>query len=143
MSIRLDSAAVISTLRQLRAEGQSLQPRALKLRQPRLWAAIERLFSSHQHALSAAGIGPRALARATFVRWDRERIVQRLQQLAAHGRDLSTGAIQKYEPRLGGAIFRHFGKHDAALAAAGIDPVTVRHALVDETGCAGRTAPAP
>jgi hypothetical protein len=31
----------------------------------------------------AAEIRPRVLSRATFVRWDRELIVQRLQQLAA------------------------------------------------------------
>jgi len=67
-------------------------------------------------------------ASSKLIRWDRDRIVRRLKQHAAAGRDISTGAIQKYEPRLAGAIFRYFGKHDAALTAAGIDPVTVRRA---------------
>lgn len=125
---RLDSVAVVSALRQLRAQGRSLQPRAMKLRQPELWMAIEQLFPAYEQALAAAGIPARSLTHTAFVRWDRELIVQRLRQLAAQGKDLNTGAIQKYEPRLAGAIFRYFGKHDAALTAAGIDPVSVRRA---------------
>jgi hypothetical protein len=49
---------------------------------------------------------------------------------------MSIGAIQKYEPRLGGAIFRRCGKHDAALTAAGIG-FRAAGALVDQTGRAG------
>ncbi len=123
---RLDSAAILSALRQLHANGRSLQPRALKQREPQLWVAISRQFPSYSQALSAASIRPRILKRSVVIQWNRERIVQRLLQLSALGKDLNTGAIQKYEPRLAGAIFRHFGRHDAALMAAGIDPGSVR-----------------
>lgn len=119
---------IASALLQLRAERRSLTPRALQLRHPTLWRAIERLFGSHERALSFAGINHRAGSRPTFVRWDKDRIVRCLRELAARQRDLNTGAIQKHEPALGGAIYRHFGSHDAALIAAGVDPTSVRQA---------------
>ena len=116
----------IDELRRLRAAGRSLQRRQLKRYHPRLWSAIEHCFPSYEQALRAAGISPRAVGKPVFVSWDKESIVRRLRALRARGKDLSTGAIQRYEPRLAGAIFRYFGKHDAALAAAGIDPASAR-----------------
>jgi hypothetical protein len=65
-------------------------------------------------------------AKTRFISWDKQRIVERLRTLQAQGKDVSTGAIQKREPPLAGAIFRYFRLHDEALKAAGIEPATVR-----------------
>jgi hypothetical protein len=67
---------------------------------------------------------------SAYIQWDPEQIVQRLKQLAAQGKPLNTGAIQKHDVRLAGAIARHFANHDAALVAAGIDPVGVRKSRI-------------
>lgn len=124
---RVPSRRTVATeLRRLHAAGRSIRPRALRLRHPQLWSALVLRFGSVDEALSFAGITSRASRRAVHVRWDKGRIVGRLRARYAKGKDVSTGAVQRTDPPLAGAIFRHFGSHDGALAAAGIDAASVR-----------------
>jgi hypothetical protein len=120
--------AVIRALRQLASEGWSLQPRSMEARHATLWKAIHRFFSSYQAALASADVDPSRLEKRTITHWSRQRIIERLKELAAAGTAINIGSIQKCDQRLGAAIYFHFPSHDEALKAAGFDPATVRQA---------------
>lgn len=61
--------------------------------------------------------------------WDQDKIIRALLDRKVQGLALNTGAIQKSDRALAGAIQKHFRSHDAALRAAGIDPASVRKAF--------------
>jgi hypothetical protein len=61
-------------------------------------------------------------------KWDRDKIIAALLDRKSRGLALNTGAVQKSDYALAGAIANHFPSHDAALRAAGIDPASVRKA---------------
>jgi hypothetical protein len=123
---QLDSTEVVSMLRQRRVKGQSLRPITLNRKFPSLLKAAKQHFSSYEQALAVAEIPLELAAKPVLMRWNREKVVQRLQERAAKGKELNIGAISTQDHALTGAIMRHFGGHDAALAAAGFDPATIR-----------------
>jgi len=125
---RWDSNAVVAALRDRRDKGLPMNRRAVDRSDSRLIDAIARRFTSFGAALRAAGVeldGP-----APSVPWDRARIVAALIDRRLRGLALNFEAVRKSDASLARAITRHFGRHDAALLAAGIDPASARKAPV-------------
>jgi len=79
-------------------------------------------FGTWRQAIEAAGIDYDKLAK--YQRWDRERIVERIQQLHAHGADLSWRSVSTHlDPPLAAAALRSngFSSWREAIRAAGLD----------------------
>jgi len=125
--IRWDRDAIVAALRDHRAKGLPMRPKAVERSNPRLSDAIRRYFTSFNAALRAAGVELDAPA-PPHVLWDRARIIAALADRRSRGLPLNTGAIQKSDSALAGAIYKRFHSHDAALLAAGIDRASVRKA---------------
>lgn len=89
------------------------------------FAALQpRLFGSWDRALHAAGLDAGEIAR--YRTWDKPSIVSELKELHADSSELNSGFLQQSDPGLHAAAVRHFGNYDAALKAAGIEPLSVR-----------------
>ncbi|MFH1803008.1 MAG: hypothetical protein ABH864_06200 [archaeon] len=58
--------------------------------------------------------------------WNRERVIEEIKRLQSEGISLNAGYISDKQSGLHHAAGRHIGKWGAALAAAGIDPNSVR-----------------
>lgn len=86
--------------------------------------AIKREFGSYPDALRAAGIDPDTVYLAK--RWSRQMILDGIQSRKKAGKPLNANALHEDDPRLLGAARRHFGKWDAALIEAGVDPTEYR-----------------
>lgn len=92
-----------------------------------LLRAAARHFGSYPLAVAAAGLDYESLRR--YKNWTNERIVERLQELAAKGADLSWRHVSlKLDPTLAAAAVKrhHFGSWRAALEAAGLDYDLIR-----------------
>jgi len=83
-----------------------------------------RLFGSWDRALVASGLDSGEISR--YRTWDKSSIVAEIKELKAAQAVLNSGAVQKNDPGLHAAAVRHFSTYDAALKAAGIDPLSVR-----------------
>lgn len=93
---------------------------------PLLRAAV-RHFGSYPQAIAAAGLDYDELRR--YRNWTNERIISRLQELAAQQADLSWRHVSLHlDPTLAAAAVKrhHFGSWRAALEAAGLDYQTIR-----------------
>jgi hypothetical protein len=89
------------------------------------FAAIQpRLFGQWANALVAAGLDADEIS--LYHKWDRPEIIYELRSRHREGLAMNSGAVQRDVPGLHAAAMRHFGSHDAALRAAGIDPATAR-----------------
>ena len=87
-----------------------------------LLRAAARHFGSYPLAVAAAGLNYDELRR--YKNWTNERIVERLQELAAQSADLSWRHVSLIlDPTLAAAAVKrhHFGSWRAALDAAGLD----------------------
>jgi len=63
---------------------------------------------------------------AQMMKWNKEKIVDALRSLRDGRLGLNYNAVEEADSRLAAAITHHFGSHDSALRAAGIDPKSVR-----------------
>jgi len=116
-----DAATALKAILKRESDGLPLN-RAAVLRQDRgLYNAICRTFRTWDDAIRSAGIDPARARRQR--RWSRRAVVNRILELAAEGRPLNAGAVQRYEATLTNAATRWFPTWGDALKAAGIDPV--------------------
>jgi hypothetical protein len=126
---RWTKARIITLIKAARRRGDDLFWSAVTARRDELgkaaFAALQpRLFGKWQRALHAAGLDADDIAR--YRHWDRHSIGFELKSRARDGEALSSGALQTQDPGLHAAAVRHFGAYDAALRAAGLDPMKFR-----------------
>jgi len=114
-----DKGRVVAALRERRDKGLELSSRAVNTTDPGLGHGIRKNFASYDAALTAAGITPESVRRR--VPWDKPRIMEALRERRARGQPMNLGAIERSDLRLCRAMRSHFGTHDAALSAAGIE----------------------
>lgn len=119
-----DPARIVVLLRQRRGAGLELTATEIANSDPSLSGAIRRHFASHQAALVAAGLDPAGARKR--LSWDKEKVIAALRDRVARGLGVSFGAVAASDIKLRGAIQTHFGSHDEALRAAGIDPAPLR-----------------
>ncbi len=94
-----------------------------------LYQAACAYFESYDAALRAAAIDSAQVRKA--VAWDKAKISAALRDRLNEGLEMNYKAICASNPALGGAIHRHFGPHDNALRACGVDPDLVREVPAD------------
>ena len=82
-----------------------------------------KLFGSWDAALAAAGLDPKRCRRSQLP-WTRERVVEAIKDIHSRGGRLNHGSGTC--PTMMARASRLFGSWDAALQAAGLDPVKIR-----------------
>ena len=116
--------SIIKALRERRAAGLALNAQAVSTTDQGLYQAAHAYFESYDAALRAAGIDSAQVRKA--VAWDKAKISAALRERMNEGLEMNYRAICASNPALGVAIHRHFGSHDNALRACGLDPDLVR-----------------
>ena len=117
---KIGKADVLRILLARESRGLPLNSVAVLRDDRRLHAAALRLFGPWDRVIQACGIDPARVRRHR--RWSRERIAERISELALLGRPLNYGAVAISEATLVSAAGRHFDSWTDALVAAGIDP---------------------
>jgi len=86
--------------------------------------AAMRLFGNWDNLLRYCGLSPAGIR--LRVRWSKSKIVEELRAFRNRGVDVSSKAIYERRGRLLAAAQRLYGSWDAALQAAGFDPLEIR-----------------
>lgn len=119
---------IIQRIRELHAAGEDLSHSAAKRHHQYLVvvAISPRFFGSWRKAVEAAGISYEEVSKHKY--WNRERIIQRIQELHAAGKPLSHEEAKQHYGALVSAASspRYFGSWGNAVRAAGIDYDSVR-----------------
>ncbi len=118
---------VIAAIREEVASGHDLSYSGTQRRVPSLLRAAERVFGQWAAAVEAAGFDYAAFRK--YRRWTREQVIAAVQAHAEAGADLSWRHVSTVlDPPLAYAALHagRFASWDAALAAAGLDPDTIR-----------------
>ena len=110
---------ILSTLRELRAQGADLRPSRLVQEHQGLYRAAARIFKSFAKALAAAGIHGLRIERGR-PQWTRALILRLLKREYRAGRDVRTSEFRRTHGGVSTAIRRCFGGHRQALKAAKI-----------------------
>ncbi|MBN1360324.1 MAG: hypothetical protein JW993_07025 [Sedimentisphaerales bacterium] len=116
----MSKADVLKAFLAREARGLPLNHAAVLRDDRRLHAAALRIFGQWDHAMQACGITPSRVR--CHRRWSRQRVIERIAELASLGRPLNVRAIQVSEATLASAADRYFDSWADALAAAGVDP---------------------
>lgn len=115
--------------------GLEISAHAAQLRSSSLVARGQQLFGSWEAAVAAAGYDYEAVRKTRA--WTPQDVIERIQELASAGADLSDNTCATYDGSLYGAAATHFGGWPQALEAAGIDPDEARRtvrALAERAG---------
>ncbi|HOF89002.1 MAG TPA: PAS domain S-box protein [Armatimonadota bacterium] len=118
---------VIAAIRGEAARGHDLSYSSAQRRVPSLLRAAERVFGQWAAAVEAAGFDYAAFRK--YRRWTRETVIAAIRAHAESGADLSWRHVSTaLDPPLAYAALHagRFPSWDAALAAAGLDPDTIR-----------------
>ncbi|RYG72507.1 hypothetical protein EON80_04070 [bacterium] len=119
---------VIQAIRDHHKAGHDLSWRSISIAlDPPLAAAALRPnvgFQTWREAVTAAGLNHDEIAR--YRHWTPERVTAEIAELAKKGSPLSSKLVQLSNQSLYCAAKRRFTDWDAALAAAGVDPDSVR-----------------
>lgn len=118
-----DKERVLEALRADQRAGHDLSSAEMGRRHNGLYQACSNQFGSYAAALKALGIDPESVRKVR--RWSAEKVVREIRRRYRAAEPVNSGAVQKLDPGLAGAIRAHFGCHDQALRAAGIDPLSV------------------
>jgi hypothetical protein len=111
-------AQLLATIRRIHQLGRSLRRRMVPVR---LYEAGRRLFGTWERAVHKAGLN---YEQASGIRrWNRDKVIERIRNLAAEGIPLHASYIQKHYAFLYRAAVEHFpASWSKALRAAGFDP---------------------
>jgi hypothetical protein len=120
---------IIQLIKKARRDGHDLHWGAVTRRGDELaraaFAAVQkRLFGGWDRALHAAGLDADDIS--PYRSWDKQTILFELRSRHRDGEPVNSGAVQSQDTGLHAAAVRQFGKFDAALKAAGIEPEAVR-----------------
>lgn len=113
---------ILAEIKRLYEEGAELYYSAAERDHLNLVRAAAWHFGTWRLAVEQAGIDYESLSR--YKRWNRERVVQRIQELHAQGADLSWRSVSmEVDPALAAAALRSngFSSWREAIAAAGLD----------------------
>jgi hypothetical protein len=116
----MNKADVLKAFLARESLGLPLNHAAVLRNDRRLHAAALRIFGQWDLAMQACGINPSRVRRHR--RWNRQRVIERIAELACLGRPLNVRAIQISESTLASAADRYFDSWTDALAAAGVNP---------------------
>jgi hypothetical protein len=122
-------AKIVSRIQALRARGTDLSYNSMARSEHGLLAAANYHFGSWGKAVEAAGVDYAHEVRRV-PKWSRETIVAAVREAHEQGVDLCWTSVtgdRRYSALAYAAIREnHFGSWDAALKAAGLDPMAVR-----------------
>lgn len=113
---------IIAEIKRLYEAGERLNYSAAEANHLNLVRAAAWHFGTWRTAVEAAGIDYESLSR--YQRWNRERIIARIQELHAQGADLSWRSVSmEIDPSLAAAALRPngFDSWRGAITAAGLD----------------------
>lgn len=113
---------IIEEIKRLYEAGERLNYSAAEANHLNLLRAAAWHFGTWRTAVEAAGIDYESLSR--YQRWNRERIIARIQELHAQGADLSWRSVSmEVDPSLAAAALRPngFDSWRGAIAAAGLN----------------------
>ena len=114
-------------IRRLRDLRENLNYAAVAQEQVALLRAATRYFGSWRDAIESAGLDYEEIR--CYKVWNRERIIERIQELHKKGEDLSWRRVSlEGDPQLAAAATKrkHFGSWGLAIAAAGLDYDQIR-----------------
>ncbi len=113
-----DRNTVVFELRARAQDGEALSSGALQKEDPGLHAAAVRYFGSHDRALRAARLNPKALRQRK--RWTEAEVIRSLKRLEKSGHSCSDTAVRREHAALYGAATRFYGVFTEARKKAGI-----------------------
>jgi len=131
---------VLDRIAELNRRGMSLHHSWVEDREVSLIRMAEKFFGDWDEALRRIGLDPRRVRLVLpHVWWTKDIVAAELKRLHRAGLGMMRQDIQAAGHRpLCLAAVRLFGSHEAALQAAGIDPVHVRHRTPKKYGVADK-----
>lgn len=113
---------VVEEILKLKQEGVSLNASYIMEQNSKLYGAARKHLGSWREAIEAAGLDYKSInLRAEEKKWDRESIIEEIQQLASTGEVLNSDYIQRHHTKLHSASQRYFQSWGEAVALAGFD----------------------
>jgi len=119
---RLDKQEIIDALRQRHQAGLSLAWNEICLENRVFARAAKNAFRSWRRALAAAGILPEMSQIPHNKKWDKQRIIEMIQERHRQGKPLRYTQVKRDHATLAHAAKTYFGNWSKALAAAGLAP---------------------
>jgi hypothetical protein len=137
---------IVAQIRAYADEGRDLASFAVQKYDTGVNQAAFKAFGSWNAALVAAGLNPESIRKTED--WPPDKVLARIRQCVAEGRDLSSAAMQRSDNKLAKAAVARFGSWHKALLAAGLDAASIRKvrrwsreeilAAIRAHACAGR-----
>lgn len=136
-----DKDSIVQAVKKLAAQGESLAPRDIRIKDQRLFGAASYHFGSWGKAVEAAGFDYKAILAASKEKvlavrkpkgfWDGPKVLAAIQERLSEGKPLNSLAVQLDDGPLVAAAVRHLGSWERAIElATGLSYGEVR--LVDE-----------
>jgi len=120
--VRWTRKSIIAEIKRLHSEGERLNYSAAEANHLNLVRAAAWHYGTWRRAIETAGIDYEGLSR--YQRWNKQRIIERIQELHKQGADLSWRSVStELDPSLAAAALRPngFSSWREAVIAAGID----------------------
>ena len=120
--MRWTRKSIIAEIKRLHSEGERLNYSAAEANHLNLVRAAAWHYGTWRRAIETAGIDYESLSR--YQRWNKQRIIERIQELHKQGADLSWRSVStELDPSLAAAALRPngFSSWREAVIAAGID----------------------
>jgi len=117
INIRWTPENIIEIMQHQNKSGLVMNCGAVRSRDCRLFHGAKRIFKSWDNALIAAGIDVAKNQR----KWNKKKILERIQLLKANGQPINCKAVVKLEESLYQAGVRHFGSWDKTLINAHVE----------------------
>jgi len=115
---------VVRAVLRLSAQGRPLNSGHIARTYPALAYASRKYLGGWEQAIAAAGLDYSKIRRKNF--WNRKKIVEAIQGLAAAGKPLNVSAAEKSYGGLVGAATMYFGSWRKAVGRAGLDYGTIK-----------------
>ena len=115
---------VVAEIKQLSASGEGLSCSVVVHNHPELVRAARKYFGPWSKALTEAGLNS-SMVRKRPPRTE-EDVLKELRDLYDRGEPVNAWALRQRHGSLATGLLNHFGTHDTALRAAGLDPAEIR-----------------